>query len=350
MKILIANDGYTAPYYERLGLSRAFVACGHEVIMYDIDKKSTYDMFDDFEPDIFLGQTYNTNKSIIKCIEERPHLKVAMKTTEWREDSTRGLIREYPISHVDEHEKFIMRELKDKTGGPEFLYINYHPDYIEETHSGWIRNGFNVKSLLLGADVFDYTRGKEVPAFKSDITFVGGYWKYKARTLDKYIIPLCKESLKYNIKIFGNQPWGVSQYYGFVDNKYIKDIFKSANICPNIHEKHSQDLGYDIVERPFKLMSNKCFVISDYVEGLRKLYNEDQLVMAKDPEEFLHLVRFFTEYPEETKKYIDEGYKETILNHTYFERISDIFRGFGLSSEIKEIENAKAKTFKELNI
>jgi len=83
MKILISNDGPTAFFYIRTGLARAFAAAGHQVTVWDIDKKPAYDAFDEFEPDLFLGQTYNTTPAICKLIKERPHMKVIMKAGDW---------------------------------------------------------------------------------------------------------------------------------------------------------------------------------------------------------------------------------------------------------------------------
>ena len=76
MKIMIANDGLHAHYYERMAWAKAFNACGHRVSVWDINQTSPFDAFDKFEPDIFLGQSYNLDAATIKCIYERPHLKV----------------------------------------------------------------------------------------------------------------------------------------------------------------------------------------------------------------------------------------------------------------------------------
>ena len=75
MKILISSDGPHAHYYIRLGWGRAFEASGHKVYIWDIASKPAFDAFDEFEPDLFMGQTYNLNDAVYKCIKNRPHLK-----------------------------------------------------------------------------------------------------------------------------------------------------------------------------------------------------------------------------------------------------------------------------------
>ena len=323
MKILIANDGPCAFYYIRLGLGRAFNACGHEVMLWDIKNIPTMDMFDSFNPDIFLGQTYNTTRTICTAIKERPHMKVIMKAGDWGPltdtiDSTK-----YGVLKASDNEKQIILDLHNETQKPDYLHIHYPQEYIKQTHGYWIEKGIPSYGELLGADVFDYTKGKPTPEFQSDITFIGGYWDGKSRILNKYLLPLCND-FKYRIKIFGNSHWPVPQYCGYVQNELTRDILASATICPQLHEPHSQDFGFDMSERTFKLLSNRCFVISDYVEGLNLLFG-NKIVMTKSPEEFRHNVNYFIQNPDERLPYIQQGHDEVMNKHTYFHRVAEIF-------------------------
>lgn len=328
MKILIANDGPTAFYYIRTGLARAFNAGGHEVMMWDIHKKPVFDMFDEFEPDLFLGQTYNTLPPLIKAIKERPHMKVIMKAADWGPKIDKIPLDDFGILTASRTEQYCILDLYEETGKPDYLHIYYHPDYVEETHGYWIDKGIPVHSHMLGADIFDYTNGKRMEHLVSDLTFIGGYWSYKAQNIDSYLLPLC-HSNNYKIKIFGNAHWPVVQYCGYIPTEMAKHALASATICPQLHEPHSTYYGFDMSERTFKLLSNKCFVISDYVEGLYKLFGEN-LVMAKTPEEFKKLVDHYLKNPDERQQFIDAGYKEVMNNHTYFHRVKDIFNNLNL--------------------
>ena len=323
MKVLIANDGPCAFYYIRLGLARAFNACGHEVVLWDIKNIPTMDMFDGFNPDIFLGQTYNTTRAICTAIKERPHMKVIMKAGDWGPLTNTIDSSKYGVLKASDKEKRMIMDLHKEVQKPDYLEIYYHSDYIEQTHGYWMTNGIKVNSHLLGADVFDYTNGKSTPEFQSDITFIGGYWDGKSRVLNKYLLPLCND-FKYRIKIFGNSPWPVPQYCGYVQNELTRDILASATICPQLHEPHSQDFGFDMSERTFKLLANKCFVVSDYVEGLNLLFG-DKIVMAKSPEEFREKIDYFLQNPDERLPYIQQGHEEVMNKHTYFHRVAEIF-------------------------
>lgn len=343
MKILILNDGPTAHYYMRLGVARAFSAMGHEVTMWELGSKSAFDAFDEFEPHIFIGQSYNLDVGMIKCILERPHLKVIMKGGDYGVMSSKMNQQEFPVLVASEQEIQNVMLLKEKVNKPDFLEIHYHEDYIEQTHGHWMKLGVNVNSIMGGADLFDYTNGKYREEYASDVVFVGGYWPYKARVLDPYLLPLCRLDSGLTVKIFGNQPWPVANYCGFVDNKYVADILASAKVCANLHEPHSQVFGHDIIERPYKLMTNKSFIVSDSVAGLNKLFNEEELVVADGPEEFHKLVRHYVANPNERLPFIQKAYKAVMKNHTYFDRVAKIFDKLNMPEQVKLAFEAKEK-------
>jgi hypothetical protein len=326
MKIMISNDGPTAHYYIRKGWAQAFTYAGHDTVIWNIKEKPAFEAFRDFEPDILITQTYNLDRAIIKNIESRPHMFVAMRTGEYSSYSDQYK-NVYPILNASEEEVSLIRELRSSTGNPNFLFSHYHQDDINITHKKW---DVPCVGLMNAANLFDYVKGKEKEEYKTDLCFVGGYWPYKAKTLDRYILPLCKD---YKIRIFGNQPWNINKYYGFIPQEEEKHVLKSAKICLNVHEKHSQDLGYDVIERPFKLMSNKCFFISDYVERLHKIF--PWVPMAKSPDKFQEIVDFWLkdEQKEQRLAIVDRSYRSVLDEHTYFDRCSQIFSNFGLYSD-----------------
>ena len=340
MKILISSDGPHAHYYIRLGWARAFESAGHQVFIWDIESKSAFDAFDEFEPDLFMGQTYNLNEAVYKCIKERPHLKVVFRASDWGDMQKEIDKEKYPILTATKEEIKLVEKLKKETGQPLFVHNHYHENWISKTHNKWEDIGIKVVSLIHGADIFDYANGEFREHLKSDVSFIGGYWPYKAQCLDKYLIPLCHPIGKFNIKIFGSSDWPVAQYCGRIDGDSARDVFKSATICPNISEPHSQDFGYDIIERPFKILMSGGFCISDYVESMANdVFNNGEIVYAKTPKEFETLCEFYSKNPDARKPYIQKGYMSIIQKHTYFHRIGTIFENAGLPNEAKRAVN-----------
>lgn len=353
MKIVIADDcgGIGAHSWQRKSMAKAFVCCGHEVIIWDIDKKSPYDCFDIHQPDLFIGQTYNLNNSLINCINENPAIKVIMKASDFGQLSEK-VSQQYPILVKKEKELELLLKLKELTNKPDFLFIHYHPNFLEETHGFWKKYGFKVISDLNAADIFEYTNGSKKQEYECDIGYVGGSWDYKNLVLHPYILPLC-ENFKYKIKIFGNG-WSIPQSMGFLPSGEERDFYSSAKINICLHEPHSQKYGYDITEKFFKLAINKSFSITDYVSGLINLYPKNSINYCKTVKEFhnwIHdLLNDWDNYKYFRKKYIENAYKHTLSNHTYFDRINNIFKNLEMPEEANNVLLKKEEVIEKLKL
>lgn len=330
MKIMISNDGPFAHYYIRMSWLKVLSAMGHDAVLWDINRKTTFDAFNEFEPDLFIGQTYNINDALIACLSKRPHLRVIMKASDWGTYSDTIDREKFPVLIASEQEIDNVRKLRENDS-LDYVFVHYLQKHVDETHKHWM-DIVPAKSMLSAADVFDFTNGKSKPEYECDLGFLGGRWGYKSRTLDPYLLPLCRDaSIKF--KIFGNQSWGIPQYCGYLPDEEVRHFLASATICPNISEPHSQEYGYDIVERPYKLAANKCFVISDYVEGLKDVYPD--MPMCSTPETFKDQVHHFLKDEEHRTHIVEENYKETINHHTYFHRIAEMFGNLGMEEEVK---------------
>jgi spore maturation protein CgeB len=322
-----------------MGFAKALTFAGHNVQFWDIGKKNAFDAFDEFEPEIFVSQSYNLNPAIIECIRRRPNLKVTFKAGDWSNFADNIDSKKYPILKASQSEIQNVEQIL-KFGNQIFIDIHYPQMYANQTHEYWKEKlGIKVVGLMSGADVFDYTGGKYHPEYASDVIFIGGRWGYKAQTLDPYILPLldCRENLK--VKIFGNQSWNVPQYCGFLPDEHVKHFLASATVCPNVSEPHSQVYGFDIVERPFKLLANKCFVVSDYVKGLGYVI-PNGIIYADGPKPFIDACKHYIRFPEHREPIIKIGYETVINNHTYFHRAKQFFDELGMSNEADNMMEA----------
>ena len=336
MKIMISSDGPHAHYYERMAWAKALNACGNQVSIWEINRTPAFDAFDRFEPDIFLGQSYNIDRAVYQCIKERPHLKVGLRAGDWGDFSKKVDAQKYNILFAEPLEIDLLRKLKDETGKPDFVHIHYDEDAVKVTHNKWEDAGIKVVSIMMSADLFDYTGGVHKEEYASDIAFVGGYWPYKAQIIDRYLLPLCYPMGEYKVKIYGNQRWRVPQYMGYADNNEVKHILASAKICPNLSEPHAHEFGFDVNERCFKLLSNNCFCISDNVESLKKIFENKGIVFANNPQEFQDLVEYYIKNPEERESHTEIGYDTVMTQHTNFHRAAQIFSALGLKRKSQE--------------
>ena len=339
MKVLIASDGIHAHFFERSAWANAFNACGINAILWDCKKIPAFDIFDTYEPDIFLGQSYNLDESLIKCIYERPHLKVALRAGDWGDQESEVDKSKYNILYCSTAEKQLLQNLKEHTGKPDFVYIHYNESSINVTHNHFRTIGIEPKSLMMSADVLMYGNATYDPKLDCDIGFVGGYWPYKGIVINRYLFPLLHDVTKYNIKIFGNQIWPANQYCGMIDDREVKNLFVSAKICPNLSEPHAQVFGIDINERIFKILFAGGFCISDHVNS----YNlfGDGLVMAKTPEEFKDKIEYYLNHPRERNAIAAAGQDIVKKHHTSFDRISQIMKYFDMPQIANIIDKKK---------
>jgi len=341
MKVMIQSDGKHAHYYQRLAWANAINSLpGYEAKLWWSDEVSAFDAFDRYQPDLFLGQTYNLNKSIIKCISERPWIKVGLRAGDWGSQETDD---RFGILKATDEEKRLVHQLVEETGKPDFLHIHY-PEYaLEVTHDKWAETGVPVKSLLMCADVNSYGGAGYTKSLACDIGFVGGYWPYKGQVIDPYFQPILRDQ-NLNIKIFGNQPWTETERFcGSLDDANVKHLFASAKICPNLSEPHAQEYGFDINERVFKAAFCGAFVISDHVEGMKhgSVFGEF-LETAKTPEDFKDKIYYYLGEGADLRKDHAEQLRSVVVNnHTNFHRIEEILSHVGVEDpKVKEYQDA----------
>jgi hypothetical protein len=324
MKILTRHE-HGASHYIYTGLGNAFVNAGHEFGFWNAETKPAFDVFDEFQPDLFIGQGYSLDRATVKCIVERPNLKVLLKVGCYGDVCKEIDTDEYPILTWTQDEWNYVGQVSASNKTWVFNYC--HPNRVDYLIGTWEKlvgsNG--LVGLLPAADTSIYKPVPSVDSLKCDVAFVGGYWPYKAQNLDKYIIPLCYPVGKYNIKIFGNQGWPVPQYMGSLDDQTAVNLFSSATVCPNISEPHANVFGFEVNERVFKLAACKAFFISDFICSLEEdIFVKHEAVLAESSEHFVDLVHTFVTNPDLRNRHIENCYETVMEHHTYTNRVEQI--------------------------
>ena len=335
MKVMISSDGPHAHLFQRTAWANAFKACGIQAELWDCKNVTAFDAFDSFEPDVFLGQSYNLNDSVIKCIYERPHLKVGLRAGDWGYHEDIVDKSKYNILYCSQKEKMVLKKLKEETGRPNFVHIHYDDQAVKVTHNYFNSIGIKPISLMMCADTTMYSGASFKQELSCDIGFVGGYWPHKGLVIDKYLLPLLHPIGEYRVKIFGNQPWKANQYCGVINDQDVKNLFVSAKICPNLSEPHAQEFGIDVNERIFKILYAGGFCISDSVSAYRIF--GDGVVIAKSPEDFKEKIDYYLQNEEERRAISLAGHNIVKKNHTGFHRIAKIMRELGHEDISKNI-------------
>ena len=348
MRVLIANDGLHAHYYQRMAWANALQNCGIATAFWDCKTVPAFDVFDSFEPTIFLGQSYNMTPDLVKCIQERPHLKVGLRAGDWGDHQESVDLTKYNILHCPPQERETLRRLKEQTGKPDFVHIHYDEEAVKKTHNHFETIGIQPISLMMCADAISYENASFDPELSCDIGFVGGYWPYKGQVINDYLFPMLHPIDKYRVKIFGNQPWPANQYCGVIQDHKVKDLFVSAKICPNLSEPHAQKFGFDVNERIFKILYAGGFCISDNVESY-KMFG-DGLVIADSPQDFRDKINYYLANPEERREIAARGHSYVRQNHTGFHRVAQILKAFELEELAGHLLEELSKYEESLNV
>lgn len=184
---------------------------------------------------------------------------------------------------------------------------------------------------------------KPIDKYSYDIVFLGTRLPKKEWFFQKILIPLTK---KYKVGIFGPQwTWGdnflraTQKTLRCLKFRYLNDIinrfrisvpeeeerllYSSAKICLNAHEREL-DLSqphYILNQRTFKIPACGGFEICDWVPALRKYFAEDEVIMAKDLEDWFYKIEYYLTHEEERKKIQKKGTERALRDHTYHNRV-----------------------------
>ena len=337
-KVLIECNHPTAPFHIRNGWLNVLQYCGFDCRLWNRQTQNIFDAFYEFKPDLFIADSFSLSKDIIKCLLKYPDIKMAFYCSAWGELADKIDSKTHPIVKVANEEKQNIEFLKKQINKPDLMFLHLTDKFVQPVIGKWETElGINVLGMPTAADIFVYNKGTVKPEYQCDIAYIGGYWQYKSRNLDKYIMPLCQYPFKYKTKIFGYSKWSCLNYLGSVKLEEQKDIFASTTICPNIHESHSVDYGFDVVERIFKIPASNGFVISDKVEEVCSLFNSDEIPTFSTYNEFIELIEYFLKNPNKRYSYITKTKNKVLLHHTYFHRIRNLLNKLELKKEADQV-------------
>ena len=340
MNILIANDSAGAHIFDRIAWVKVFQACGHNCVLWQIRERPAFDVFNEVNPDIFVGQLHALDRATVKCIMNRPQMKVILKAGHWGDIDKEIDTTKYPVLVATDEHKKLAQTLKTSVNKPDFVFVHYHPNQIERTMGSWKNLGIKAIGLPNALDTFSYLGGEEKEEFKSDLAIISGYWPYKAQNLDKFILPLCHPVGKYNIKIFGNAHRPVGQDLGSRAEENSKHVFRSAKVNIDAHEPHGPDFGFDVTERIFKVMgAGGVYCSGGYVESTHKdFFPKLDIRYGRSLQEFeIRLLELINMSPEERQSMISANLISILGEHTYFDRVAYALEELELFEEADKV-------------
>lgn len=323
MKILLSNTYNMNENKILLGIGLVLTSCGHNVIIWDTNKKSTFDAFDEFEPDLFFTQLETLNKGMIKCMLERPQMRVVCKI--------------FAHYHANDEHKQLIDNMVD-AGQSNLIYTSHSNETLFDA---WTDHGIDVIPIMNAANIFNSVGGVKKQQLNSELLLMQDKHAFTEPAIKEFFNQFLDINFKHTIKVFGHGDWVGETYCGILPDILHKDAHASTDIC--IHLNHSDDIEQNL----FDLLSMGTFCISNYKDVLEKIL-PDELILVNNAEEMRDTVDHFFRYPDERSSFIAKAYVHVIQNHTYFNRVDDIFNLLDLSqTELlhKTFEDVKERLF-----
>ena len=336
MKNILMLAGAGANHHIRMSLCNSMRAAGYNVYYWNSEGKSAFDVFYEFPPDVFFGDTWQLSRAIVKNLNERPEIKIVLWSDAWGDIVNDIDLQKYPVGvATDDH-----RKLVDQLHNKPFLITNHSPEWIEYTHGWWSKLGCDVESILTSADITTFYPRPQNEFYKTNLFFCGGMWGYKGRNLNKYITPFTYPNTKWKIRIAGGG-WSVVNSIGIISDEETARHYTNSDIVLHVVEPHASDPeGYgDIPLRYFQVPACGGFAISCPCNGIREIFSEDELVVSGDPQDFFEKVVYFLNNPQDVFAYRKKSMIKVLQLHTGFDRCVKLFDL--LSEPIDQLKRTK---------
>jgi len=317
------------------GYKDAFVGLGHEFKpLTSTDNQK--EVFSTFKPDIFISSLNDYALKFLSLDLIKGYRKKGMVF--FNQIGLWNLtIDQFGGSSLKSQPKYLELIRKGLAGDEFFNW--YQQD--DPAMDGFTKaTGYPFHTILLAANTKKYFY-QYSDKYESDISFVGSLLPDKREFVSKHLFPLMK---KYNVKVYGSD-WTpqdqilgyvqkVGQYFNINPLKNVRKVklplnderkvYSSSKISLNIHENHQRLNGKDFNERTFKIIASGGFEICDDVKVLRRYFNEKELVMAANTNDWFDKIDYYIKYPTKRNAIIKSGLKKILTEHTYMNRVNQI--------------------------
>lgn len=317
LNILITNSKSGAFYYIATSWINALKAAGHNAMLWNGDQ-STWNKVD---PDIYIGCSgwrQNFRKGPKVAIHVNPYCDEIIRNSG-------------PV--INESQDAINWTMAQK---PDLVFGYGLEKHIKKYWNKWTNHGLKVIGMPNAADTVRYYPVPKDNKYAVDIGWVGGYWKYKAVNLDKYIVPVAR---RFKSRWYGwSGPQGL--WNGKVnDEEIVRKLFSSARICPTVVEPHTTTYGIDMPERIFKVAACGGLVISDPVDDMDDYFAPGTVITTKNgPDYMTKCAEWISKSDNERAEQAKKLTREVLTKHTYFHRVQHLLRNLGFNDEASDMQ------------
>jgi hypothetical protein len=319
LKILITDSGSGAFWQIANGWKNALEAAGHKAELWNGDWKRWYLV----DPDIYIGCSGHRK-------EPCEPVKTAIHVNPYCDE-----IIQVPGGPVINESKEAITWTLDQE--PKVVFGYGLQDDMDRWWVHWTkRHGIPVIGMPNAADVTIYKPDQRHDAFVCDIGWVGGYWSYKGRNIDQYLLPVAR---KYKTLWYG---WSGPKdlWRGQISQGDVVRLFNSAKVCPAVVEPHTTAYGIDIPERIFKVAACGALTLSDPFRGWERYFSPGSIPMANNPREYAEMMAAHLGATDEARRARASDLRAQVLTkHTYFHRVQVLLNALGYIAEANEYNN-----------
>lgn len=330
MRVLSVDHG-RAGHFIKVGWKNAFEHLGHRFTLAS-DVAAAHGILNEQPFDLAILVINELEDPMVDRLIDR-----AVGVIVWAQmfcDEADGRTLRYWKTEIDNIPTQDIRKLERlrDAGLLHFVFTQLSDRNVERFYYNYPRKlGIKPVALPLACDTFVYYEpGEFNPEFEFDIAFVGGWWTSKGENLNKYILPLVE---KYRCAVYGNEPWPFSFYRGQINTDDVKYLLKQSKISPCIHEPIAVAHGFDVNERPFKVLGCGGFPICDGVREVFDFFGPDEIVYTESLDDYLEKVDYYIQHPERRLPIIERGKRRVLQEHTYIHRVQKILANLNLSQD-----------------
>lgn len=230
----------------------------------------------------------------------------------------------YEFAHEDEPD--LIKEIQSA-----IVYTNLEPNIWSEYMCEWQSNGIDIMHLPVAGNMV-----RALPSTCSILTDVAmvANFNHRPNIMKQLIEPLFKrlDLLGYSYQAFGDKIWQLAglSYNGPLvgDITKLAHVYATAKVCPNVHTEKQVVLQASINERSFMIPLCGGIQVSD--NPMIAKYLGSYCVIATSTTDFMNKVIGLVENQSQRFDKIRVGVEHVAHQHTYFNRLVNLFRAVGL--------------------
>ena len=219
------------------------------------------------------------------------------------------------------------------------VHTHLEQNVWDEFMSGWQNSGIDILHLPVAGNII-----KAMPSNCSVLTDVAmvANFSHRQDIMRKLITPLFKrlDLLGYSYQAFGDKIWQLAglDYNGPLigDVNKLAHVYATCKGCPNVHTERQISLKACVNERSFMIQLCGGVQVSD--NPIAAQYFGSNLLVSTSVTDFIKKVIGSIENHALKFDQIRIDVEHVANNHTYFNRLTELFRSLGLTEFCREAE------------